>query len=370
MRERNDNGGFLQAVILVGGEGTRLRPLTYVTPKPMVPLFGVPFLERTLWRLKDAGVDDVIMAAGYLPSAITDHLGDGSRLGMKLTYVIEDEPRGTAGAIKNVADHIKGPFFVLNGDVLTSLDLKAMMNFHERKGGLGALHLIRVEDPSPFGCVVHDESGRINRFVEKPPKNEAPTDEVNAGTYLLERDVLEIIPPGKNVSIERETFPQLLASGANLHAYVTNDYWLDVGRPDQYIQAHRDVLDGKLTLPTPADQKQHKGGRFWRRGDAGMPDTVQPPAFIAEGAIIDAGAQVGPYAVIGERSHVGNGACVKGTILWNDVVVYSKASIVDSILASNVRVGEDARIGAGSVIAHDAAIEPGAELPADSRVSV
>jgi mannose-1-phosphate guanylyltransferase len=358
----------LQAVILVGGEGTRLRPLTHVTPKPMVPLFGVPFLERTLWRLKEAGVDDVILAAGYLPSAITDHLGDGSRLGMKLTYVIEDEPRGTAGAIRNVADHIKGPFFVLNGDVLTSLDLKAMMDFHKAKGGLGALHLIKVEDPSPFGCVVHNADSRVTRFVEKPPKHEAPTDEINAGTYLLERDVLEIIPPGKNVSIERETFPQLLASGAPLYAYTTTDYWLDVGRPDQYIQAHRDVLDGKLKLQAPGDEKSHKAGKFWLRGDAGVPESIQPPVFIGADAVIDKAAKVGPYAVIGERARIERGACVKGTILWSDVVVYSNASIVDSILASNVRVGEDARIGAGSVIAHDAAIEPGVDLPANSRV--
>ena len=358
----------MQAVILVGGEGTRLRPLTYETPKPMVPLFGVPFLERTLWRLKHAGVDDVILAAGYLPSAITDHLGDGTRLGMKLTYVIEDQPLGTAGAIRNVAEHIKGPFFVLNGDVLTSLDLKGMIAYHKLKGGLGVLHLIKVEDPSPFGCVVHDENGRVQRFVEKPTKNEAPTDEINAGTYLLERDVLEIIPPGKNVSIERETFPQLLASGARLYAYTTTDYWLDVGRPDQYIQAHRDVLDGKLKLEPAGDGPAHLDGTFWRLGDSGIPPSIRPPVFIGSGAALDPAAKVGPYAVVGDRSRIAKGASVKGTVLWNDVVIYSNAHIVDSILASNVRVGEDARIGAGSVIAHDAAIEPGTDLPADSRV--
>ena len=176
----------MQAVILVGGEGTRLRPLTFGTPKPMVPIVGVPFLARTLERLYEAGIRDVILPAGYMPQAITEYFGDGSRLDMKITYVIEDEPLGTAGAIKNVEQHITGPFFMLNGDVLTSLDLRAMIAYHKEKGGLGVLHLIKVEDPSSFGCVVHDETGRISQFIEKPPKGTEPTNEINAGTYLLD----------------------------------------------------------------------------------------------------------------------------------------------------------------------------------------
>ncbi len=361
----------MQAVILVGGEGTRLRPLTYGTPKPMVPLFGVPFVERTLSRLKQADVDDVILAAGYLPQALTDHLGDGSRLGMKLTYVIEEEPLGTAGAIRNVAEHIRGPFFVLNGDVLTSLDIAAMLAYHKAHGGLGVLgvlHLIKVEDPSPFGCVVHDATGRVTAFVEKPPKDVAPTDEINAGTYLLERDVLEIIPPGRNVSIERETFPQLLASGAKLYAYTTTDYWLDVGRPDQYLQAHHDVLDGKLTLGPSADPEAHQG-RFFRAGEPALPPNIHPPIFLGTGTDLDPGAQVGPYAVIGNNSRIEAGASVKNSILWNDVVVYSNAHIADSILASNVKIGANADIGANSVIAHDVVVDPDTIVPPDSRLA-
>ena len=155
----------MQAVILVGGEGTRLRPLTFGTPKPMVPIVNVPFLARTLERLYEAGIRDVILPAGYMPQAITEYFGDGSSLGMKITYVIEDEPLGTAGAIKNVEQHITGPFFMLNGDVLTSLDLGAMIAYHKEKCGLGVLHLIKVEDPSAFGCVVHDQTGRISQFI-------------------------------------------------------------------------------------------------------------------------------------------------------------------------------------------------------------
>src|SRR5271166_825559 len=191
---------LMQAIVLVGGEGTRLRPLTYGTPKPMVPIMNVPFLARTLERLYEAEIRDVILAAGYMPKAIVDYFGDGSEFGMNVTYVIEETPLGTAGAVKNVERHITGAFFVLNGDILTSLDLRAMRQYHHEKGGIGALHLIRVEDPSPFGCVEHDAAGRVSAFVEKPPKGEAPTDEINAGTYLLEREILDFIPPNKNVS--------------------------------------------------------------------------------------------------------------------------------------------------------------------------
>ena len=196
----------MQAIVLVGGEGTRLRPLTYGTPKPMVPIVNVPFLARTMERLFAAGIRDVILAAGYMPQAIVDYLGDGSRLGMKVTYAIEETPLGTAGALKNVEQHITGPFFVLNGDILTSLDLPAMREYHQRKGGIGTLHLIRVDDPSPFGCVVHDGSGKVSAFIEKPPKGEEPTNEINAGTYLLERAILDFIPAGRKVSIDTKRF--------------------------------------------------------------------------------------------------------------------------------------------------------------------
>jgi mannose-1-phosphate guanylyltransferase len=357
----------LQAVVLVGGEGTRLRPLTYGTPKPMVPLFGVPFLERTLVRLKQAGIDEVILAAGYLPKAIEDHLGDGSRLGLQIDYVIESEPLGTAGAIKNVAEHITGPFFVLNGDVLTSLDLRGMIAFHKETGGLGALHLIRVDDPSAFGCVEHDASGRISRFIEKPKREEATTDEVNAGTYLLEPEILNWIPVGNKVSIERETFPQLLSAGTPLYAYTTSDYWLDVGRPDQYLQAHRDVLDGKLVLPQNGEASA--AGRFWCIGDDAVPAGLIAPAFVGAGVEIDASARVGPYAVLGKDSRVAARAQIFDSVLWDCVIIEHDARLDGSILASGVRIGSEARIATGSVFGHDASVEAGADIPPDSRIT-
>ncbi len=358
----------MQAVILVGGEGTRLRPLTYETPKPMVPLFGIPFLERTIARLRAAGVTDVILASGYLPEAIRNHFGDGSQLGLRLIYVVEAAPLGTAGAIRNVASHITGTFFVLNGDVLTSLDLGAMRQFHEHHGGVGTLHTIRVDDPSAFGCVVQDGTGRVTTFVEKPPRDEAPTNEINAGTYLLEPEVIDAIPAGRAVSIERETFPQLLAAGKRLNSYVTADYWLDVGRPAQYLQAHTDVLDGKLSLDIPGGLVER--GRFVLPGDRYEgPGRVQSPSFIGVDAKIDPSAVVGPYAVLGADCGVGPNASVRDSVLWDDVDVEAGATISDAILATGVRVGKGAVIASGAVVGHAAKIAANAVLSPDARIA-
>lgn len=352
----------MQAIVLVGGEGTRLRPLTYGTPKPMVPIMNVPFLARTMERLYAAGIRDVILPAGYMPQAIVDYFGDGSSLGMRITYVIEETPLGTAGAIKNVERHIAGAFFVLNGDVLTSLDLSAMLEFHRSKGGLGALHLIRVEDPSHFGCVVHDESARIEAFVEKPLPGEEPTDEINAGTYLLEPEILAMIPAGRPVSIERETFPQVIAAGEKLYAYTTNDYWMDVGRPEQYLAAHRDVLSGRMPLAVEPGISGAGGNAL--RGHPG----VTPPVHADEGVRVDASAKIGPNVVLGRDCTIEAGAVVHESVLWDRVRVGPGACIEEAIIASGGIVGSGAQVGRGSVIGHDVVVEPGRVLEPGSRL--
>lgn len=352
----------MQAIVLVGGEGTRLRPLTYGTPKPMVPIMNVPFLARTMERLYEAGIRDVILPAGYLPEAIKAYFGDGSQLDMKITYVIEETPLGTAGALKNVEEHITGPFFVLNGDVLTSLDLRAMMAEHKKKGGIGLLHLIRVEDPSAFGCVVHDANGLISAFVEKPARGTEPTNEINAGTYLFEREVLDMIPAGRPVSIERETFPAIIQAGKGLYTYTTDDYWMDIGRPEQYLNAHRHILEGKmpmnvaggLTGPGAAAYEQHAG--------------IVAPAFIGEGVRLAASAKIGPNAVLGSRCEVGEGAIVRDSVLWDHVRVGDRAVVDGSIVASRAEIGPDAHIEAESVIGHDVAIAAGELVPQGSRL--
>ncbi len=353
----------VQAIILVGGEGTRLRPLTYGTPKPMVPIAGVPFLARSMERLYEAGITDVILAAGYMPKAITEYFGDGSRLDMRITYAIEETPLGTAGALKNVEEHVRGPFFVFNGDILTSLDLRAMIQYHKKKGGVGSLHLIEVEDPSAFGCVVHDADGAISAFIEKPPPGTAPGNDINAGTYLLEREVLDAIPAGRPVSIERETFPQLIAAGKKLYAHVTNDYWIDLGRPENYLTAHRDVLAGIMPLLVePGITGEGVAGLRDRRG-------IVAPVHLDAGTTIDPTATVGPNVVLGRACHVEAGAVIRESVLWDDVRIGPRATVEESILASGVCVGSGAKVGAGSVVGHGYVIADGVEVAPGSRLS-
>lgn len=350
----------MQAVVLVGGEGTRLRPLTLETPKPMVPIMNVPFLERTLRRLKEAGIDDVILPAGYLPEAITSYFGDGSHLGLRLRYVIEETPLGTAGALKNIEHLIDGPFFVLNGDVLTSLDLRAMLAFHKKKGGMGVLHLIRVDDPSAFGCVVHDAEGRVQTFVEKPPRDEAPTNEINAGTYLLERAILDVIPAGRMVSIERETFPIVIAGSKPLYAFTTDDYWIDLGRPEAYLASHRHIFDGSMPMALPV------GGP----GAQGIPaSSVVAPVYVGRDVRVSPEAKIGPYAVLGDGCEVAAGAVVSDSLLWDRVVVEADAVVDWSIVASRARIGTGAVVKHGSVIGHDATIAPGTIVEENARVA-
>ena len=352
----------MQAIVLVGGEGTRLRPLTYGTPKPMVPILGVPFLARTVERLYNAGIREVIFPAGYLPQPILDYFGDGSRFDMHFTYVIEESPLGTAGALKNVERYITGPFFVLNGDILTSLDLRAMLAAHRAHGGIGTLHLIHVADPSAFGCVAHDAAGRIEAFVEKPAPGSAPTDEINAGTYLLEPEVLAAIPAGRPVSIERETFPALIAGARPLYAYTTSDYWLDLGRPEAYLAAHRDILAG--TMPLVLEPGITGAGSAALRGHPG----VAQPVHADEGVVVAATARIGPNVVLGAGTRIGERAVVRDSVLWDGVMVGDDVRIDESIVASRARIGARATVGSGSVIGHDVVVEPGRILEPGARV--
>jgi len=349
-------------VVLVGGEGTRLRPLTLETPKPMVPVMNVPFLERTLRRLRDAGIDDVILPAGYLPAAISSYFGDGSALGLNIRYVIEETPLGTAGAIKNVAEYITGPFFVLNGDVLTSLDLRAMIALHERKRGMGVLHLIRVDDPSAFGCVVNDGDDMVTAFVEKPKREEAPTNEVNAGTYLLDPAILDLIPSGRMVSIERETFPLVITGSRPLYAYTTDDYWVDLGNPAAYLKAHRDVFDGAMPLELGE-------GTPTAGPNVAPAATCVPPVLLGARVRISPGARVGPYAVLGDGCTVGAGAVIRDSVVWDNVTVEDGAVIDGAIVASRAHIGAHAVVRPGSVIGHGGLVSSGAELEENARIT-
>lgn len=328
----------MRAIVLVGGEGTRLRPLTLHTPKPLLPIANVAFIERQLTWLAAYGVTEVTLSLGYLPDAFIEHF-DGDRFGdLRLRYAVEAEPLGTAGAIRFAADGIDERIVVCNGDVLTDLDLGEMLAFHEDRGAEATIALTRVEDPSAFGVVPTRDDGEVIAFVEKPPPGQAPTDWINAGTYILEPSVLGRIPADLNVSIERETFPRMLERPGRLYAVPSDAYWLDIGTPAKYAQAQRDVLLGCVGLP-PAPGAVERTPGVWVQGtpEIAADAWIEAPSLIGAGAVVGAGAQV-IGSVIGSDAGVGAGAAVRGSVLLAGATVAPGADVVDTAVDRTVEL--------------------------------
>jgi mannose-1-phosphate guanylyltransferase len=313
----------VEAVVLVGGKGTRLRPLTLSAPKPMLPTAGVPFLAHLLSRIREAGVRHVVLGTSYLAETFSAHFGDGEALGLALTYVVEDEPLGTGGGIRNVAKHLTADHvLVFNGDVLGGTDLRAVVDTHRRTAADVTLHLVRVADPRAYGCVPTDDDGRVLEFLEKTP--DPPTDQINAGCYVFRREVIDSIPEGRPVSVERETFPGLLAAGARVSGHVDSAYWRDMGTPADLVHGSADLVRGiapSAALPGPVGE-----------------------AIVLDGAHVDPSAQVSGGSTVGRGVRVGAGARVVGAMLFDDAVVGDGALVEHSV------VGEGARVGSGAVV--------------------
>ncbi|MER5185122.1 NDP-sugar synthase [Streptomyces sp. NPDC002896] len=341
-----------EAILLVGGKGTRLRPLTVNTPKPMVPAAGVPFLTHQLARARAAGVEHIVLATSYLAEVFEPYFGDGSRLGLHLEYVTEREPLGTGGAIRNVASRLHGgpddPVLIFNGDILTGLDIPALVSVHESSGADVSLHLTRVEDPRAYGLVPTDGTGRVTAFLEKPQTpEEIVTDQINAGAYVFRRSVIDTIPAGRPVSVERETFPGLLASGAHLQGMVDSTYWLDLGTPQAFVRGSADLVLGRA--PSPAVPG--------RCGDC----LVLPSARVAPDAKLTEGT------VIGENALIGEGARISGSTIHAGAVVEPGAVITDSLIGAGARIGART-ILSGVVVGDGAHIGPDNELREGVRV--
>ena len=338
----------MQAVVLVGGEGTRLRPLTYALPKPMAPLLGRPFIGWIIERLRMAGVDDVILSCCYLPEAIEAHFGNGRAHGVRMHYVHEDEPLGTAGAIRNAVHHIEGTIFVCNGDILTTLDLRAQLDMHRDRGAIATLHTRSVEDPSAFGVVETDTNGRVRRFIEKPKPGETSAREINAGTYVLEPEAVEAIPIGRPVSIERDTFPLLIEMTGRVYARSTLDYWIDVGRPETYRQAHRDILDRRFATPLGVEVLP----RIWSADGSPLPDDIDArgPAYIGAGVRIGERVTLEPYSVIYDGCVIADGATIGDAILWPGCSIGERGTVRGAILGLDVAVEPTARVPVGAVL--------------------
>jgi mannose-1-phosphate guanylyltransferase len=319
-------GLTIDAILLVGGKGKRLRPLTLSVPKPMLPTAGVPFLTHQLARAREAGIDHVVLATSYRAETFKEHFGDGSSLGLELEYVTETEPLGTGGGIRNVADRLRAkpdePVVIFNGDVLSGHGIAAQIALHEQHGAAATLYLTAVDDPRAFGCVPVDNEGRVTAFLEKTP--EPVTNLINAGCYVFRRDVIDTIPYDTKVSVERDTFPQLLGSGALVLGYVDTSYWLDLGTPAAFVRGSADLVRG--VAPSPAVPGP--------TGDA----LILDGARVASSATVVGGSCVSAGAVIGERT------VVDGSVVFADAVVADDARVRASV------VGRGARVGAGVVL--------------------
>ena len=343
----------VDAVVLVGGQGTRLRPLTLATAKPMLPTAGVPFLAHLLSRIRAAGMRHVVLGTSYRAETFSEYFGDGARFGLDIEYVVETTPLGTGGAIRHVADRLRGSTaMVFNGDIVSGVDLPELLAAHRRAAAEVTLHLVRVADPTRFGSVPTDSQGRVLDFVEK--SDDPPTDQINAGCYVFERRTVEAIPPGRVVSVERETFPGLLAGGAAVHGYVDSSYWLDLGTPAAFVRGSADLVQGLA----PSDALP---------GPVGVALTL-PGSVVDAEAVLEGGSTVGAGATVAERARV------EGSVLFDGATVAAGAEVVRSVIGVGAHVGEGAvvsdavigdgaRVGARCELVGGIRVWPGVRLP-------
>jgi len=318
-------------ILLVGGFGTRLMPLTRHTPKPMLPVAGLPVTEHQLAMARNAGITTVVLATSYLSEVFIPYFGDGSKFGMKLLYAVEKEPLGTGGAIRNAADLLgrDESIVIFNGDVLSSHNLRGQIDFHEKNGADVTLHLVNVDDARAYGCVPMDSDGRVTAFLEK--MENPPTNTINAGCYVFSPSVIDQIAPKTVVSIERETFPHLVSSGNKVFGYVDQSYWLDIGTPKALMQGSRDLVSGVADAPALHSAKVL---------------SHSPDSLVMEGARVDASATISGASAIGSGSIIGAGARVHGSIISNDVVIGDGASVTDSFIASGTQIDKNSQISA------------------------
>jgi NDP-sugar pyrophosphorylase family protein len=345
----------MRAILLAGGKGTRLRPLTLHTPKPIVPIFDRPFLQYQIDLLRQVPeIDEIVLSLNYQPRRIEEVFGDGSDLGIHIRYVVEPTPLGTGGAIRFAAGEHQGePIVVFNGDVFTSVDLPAVLRLHRERQAKATIVLTPVENPKAYGLVETDAAGNVLAFFEKPTADQIRCDTINAGIYVLEPDALERIPRDTVFSIERGYFPSLVEQKDTFVAYIYRGYWLDIGTPEKYRQAHRDIMDGRFPAPPFAGAPGTAIISPEARVEEGA--IIEAPCFIDAGAVIKGGARIGPYTVIGKHCHIAEGAVIDGAILWPNTWVATDARL-GAVMAGrhchfgrSVEVG-DAMVGDKSVI--------------------
>ncbi len=328
----------MKALLLAGGLGTRLRPLTERWPKPMALVGNRPWLEHVLMHLKGEGIREFVMAVGHAPDTIRKYFGDGSSWGVRIQYAVEEGLLGTAGAIKNAEPLLGDRFIVLNADIIQKTPIAPLLEFHEKSGGLATIGLIEVENPSQYGVVEMAADGRIVRFVEKPARHEAPSNRINAGIYVMEKEALRFIPPKQEVSIERETFPRLIQSSRGVYGKRIEGYWLDMGTTERYRKLHRDVLDRTFPLPLPGKER---GKGIWAGENTVVGSGVLfvPPVLIGDRVRIGDRSIIGPYTVIGDDCEIGAQVRCAESILWDRSKVHHGAQLNHCIFGFDLELG-------------------------------
>ena len=340
----------MKAILLAGGFGTRLRPLTLNTPKPIVPIFDRPFLYYQIDLLKQLPeIDEVILSLNYQPDKVEARVGDGTEAGIRVRYLVEPSPRGTGGAVKFAEPHLDGTVIVFNGDVLTQIDLAALLERHRSRGARATIVLTPVDNPAAYGLVETDANDNVCRFLEKPSPHEITCDTINAGIYVLEPDTFDRIPPDTKYSIERRYFPSLVERRETFVAYVDRGYWLDIGSPEKYLQAHRDIMSGRCNAQPysehpSADPLIHPDARVDRSA------RLEGPCFVGARAQIQGDAQVAPYSVVCASAIISARARIDGAIIWPEAIVGPNAVVRNAIIGRCARVEADAVVGPGAVL--------------------
>lgn len=338
----------MKAVILAGGEGTRLRPLTYLTPKPMVPVLNRPFLEHIITYLRNYRVNDVTLALSYRPEVIRNYFGDGSNLGIQLHYTVEDNPLGTAGAVKNAERYLDSTFVVLNGDVFTELDIADMLAFHRSKGAKATIALTWVDNPCAFGIVETDSDGRVKRFVEKPSPSQVTTNWINAGIYLLEPEVLKHVPTNAHYTFEKGLFPLLLELGEPVYSYPFRGYWLDMGTPEKYLRLNCDLL--LLNAKSALINGLSRDGVCCDKDVIIHPSAkIAGPAIIGSKCQIDQKAYIKGPVVIGPDCYIGDSASLEVAVLWAGVNIGAGVSVKQCIVGTNTKIETSEQVISGVV---------------------
>ena len=354
----------MKAVILVGGEATRLLPLTCNTPKVMVPVLNIPFLEHVIHYVSEYQIKDIILAQRHLSQTIKSYFGNGSQFGVKLTCTVEDTPLGTAGAVKNAEQYLDDTFLVLNGDIFTDLDITAMIGFHLKRKAKATIALTPVDDPTSYGLIETNAQGRVTRFLEKPSWSEVTTNMINAGTYILEPEVLGRIPHQANFSFERELFPLLLDQSEPIYAYPSSAYWIDIGTPEKYFQLHRDLFSGSSTRhSSPIGEEVLIGDQSYIHPTA----QIKVPVVLGSSCTIGYRVKLTGPLVIGSGGTVREDTVIEESIIWRNAELGQRVSLKNSLVADNCRLNDNSTIE-GSILGDNVTVVSGCKLERGSKI--